>query len=302
MSKKKLLFIVNNFAGISSKGNFEKLVSKHIDKAQFDVEIKNTMYPNHGNEIALQARQNGLHIVVAVGGDGTINEAASALIGSDVTFGVVPAGSGNGFGSYLGITRDMEKALQHINNSKVIKIDTCSCNDQQFINVAGVGFDAKVVYASKRDKLRGFLNYFLTTVKLSPSYAPIQATVTVDDTTITGQYAAIVLANGTTYGYGFKISPRASFTDGLFDVILIKHQPVYRYFLNTFSYFSDKIYDLDYIELVRGKSVTIKTTEDAYYHLDGEGFKGAQDYSFGILPLSLNLMVPVGFETGKVRN
>jgi diacylglycerol kinase (ATP) len=293
--RKLLVFIVNPFSGTTSKSDFEKLVQNHLDHSQFDFIIHYTEYPLHAKELSSSVvDESKAYAVIAVGGDGTVNEVAESLINSEVCLGVIPAGSGNGFGSHIGMSRNIGKSINILNQSHVTTIDTGLYNgERSFVNVAGVGFDARIVHHSKQDKKRGFINYFKTTIGLLPQYKPTIAKITLEgEEVIEGSYASIVVANASTYGYNFKIAPDASFTDGVFDLVLIKDVPIYRYFLYSPLYFTKGARNLDFLDIRRCKSVKIETSENGYFHLDGEGIKGKMEYQFDLIPHSLKILSP----------
>jgi diacylglycerol kinase (ATP) len=157
--KKRIRFIVNPFSGISKKGKLSNQIKEHLDHDLFDYEIKNTQAAGHGTELAREAIKQNLDMVIAVGGDGSVNEVAAALIDSDTILGIIPAGSGNGFARHLGLSTKAVNAIQQLNHGKKIRIDTVKMNGRPFVNLAGLGFDGWVSYKLKKSKLRGFLGY-----------------------------------------------------------------------------------------------------------------------------------------------
>lgn len=289
---KHLVFIVNPFSGTSDKSDFLNKINQNLDLSKFTFEVVYTTHPGHAHEIASKYKgDDKVYALIAVGGDGTVNEVASALLHSDICLGVIPAGSGNGFASHIGMQRNVAKSLKILNTAREELIDTGMYNDERtFVNIAGIGFDAKIVHHSKLDKMRGFLNYFNTTIKLTPGYKPIVAEIETDQGIYRGEYASIVIANATTYGYNFKIAPKASFVDGVFDIVLIKNAPVYKYFLYSPLYFTKGAENLAFLDHITTKHIRVKTTEDSYYHLDGEGIKGKTEYNFDIVPRSLKVL------------
>ncbi len=142
--KKKICFIVNPISGVGRQKVIEKLIDQHLNRTLFDYEIVYTKAAKHATELAKQASANNFNIVVAVGGDGSVNEVARGLIGSTTAMAIMPAGSGNGFARHMKIPLDLKKAMDIINNAKEAPIDTIQLNNETFINVAGVGFDAHI--------------------------------------------------------------------------------------------------------------------------------------------------------------
>ena len=300
---KKLVFIVNPFSGTKSKSNFSNILDQNIDKNKFSYTIKFTEYTGHANEIVNDhLKDPDIYGFIAVGGDGTVNEVASHIIGSDKVLGVLPQGSGNGFGCSLGMSRDITKSIKLLNETEEVVIDTGQCNGISFVNVCGIGFDAQVVYTTKSDPSRGFFKYLKTSLRLSFGYKPIHAEIKTDEQSVKGAFAAIVIANGTTYGYDFKISPLSEYDDGKLDIILIKDVPLYRYFYHIPKYFREGVKDLDFVTHIKTSSLEVITeSSETFYHLDGEGMKNGNQYKFSLNPASIKLLVPKS-KTIQLRN
>jgi len=160
MNKKKIQFIINPISGVGRHNLIEKYIDKRIDKAVFDYDISYTKHQLHGTQIAGEAIKINYEIIVAAGGDGSINEIAQKLIGSNTILGIIPTGSGNGLAHHLNIPVNILQAIDVINKLKTIKIDTATINNNIFVSIAGVGFDAHVAKKFAKAKKRGFLTYF----------------------------------------------------------------------------------------------------------------------------------------------
>ena len=292
MDKKNILFIVNPFAGTSTKKNISDLILQFLDSTKYDHEIVFTEYPNHGKELAQKAVEEGIDIVIANGGDGTVNEVASAIIGSETTFGLIPGGSGNGFSMHLGLGRSFNRAMNAINTGKTIKIDTCKLNGAFYVNVAGFGFDARIAYLTKANKVRGFKHYFTTTLKEAKKFQAQHLKLDIDGKLVEGKYAAAVVANASRYGYNFTIAPTAQLTDGVLDIMLIKEASVYRYFLSAYRFFTKSLHLSRLTETYQGTHIRITADNPVHYHLDGEGHDALKEFDIQIYPQSLNVIVP----------
>ncbi|HMP28245.1 MAG TPA: diacylglycerol kinase family protein, partial [Saprospiraceae bacterium] len=165
---KHLIFIVNPFSGTSSKNGIETIIANEMDRTKYSFDIFFTEYPSHASEIVRDHKSSDIvYGFVAVGGDGTVNEVASEIIGTDKVLGVIPQGSGNGFGCAIGMSRDLVKSIRILNQSTVQSIDTGLCNDNNFVNICGIGIDGQIVYKTKSDPSRGFFKYLKTTILLS---------------------------------------------------------------------------------------------------------------------------------------
>lgn len=154
--KKKIVFIVNPISGMHRRVRLDEAIKKHIDKKKFDPVILETQYAGHAVALSREAVRQKTDVVVAVGGDGTINEVASQIIGSDTVLGIIPQGSGNGLARHLGIPRMIAGAMRLINRLHVTEIDTATVNDVPFVSIAGVGFDALVAKLFAKGERRGF--------------------------------------------------------------------------------------------------------------------------------------------------
>lgn len=290
--KKKVVFIVNPFSGTSAKVSTPDLIKSNLDKSKFDYEIKFTEYAGHAIELAEEAKKAEIDFVVAVGGDGSVNEVAKSLVNSKSTLGILPGGSGNGFAMHLGLGRNTEKAIEYINTGRIIKVDTCKVNDRFFTNVAGLGFDARIAYLTKQNSKRGFLPYFLTSLKESRKFKPTTLIIDIDGKKIEGVYAAAVIANASMYGYYFSIAPEASLQDGVLDIMLIKDSPIYKYFLSSYRFLNRSLHKSEITETFRGKNIKIYLQDKEYIHVDGEGYMSETQLNFEINPMSLNVIVP----------
>lgn len=287
-----MFFIVNPFSGTSTKEGIEQLIEKTIDKNAFDIDIKFTEGPNHATELARNASQNQIKYIVSVGGDGTVNEIAKALTHSNSIMGVLPAGSGNGFAMHLGFGRNIEKALIKLNKVNTEKIDTCTVNDQFYINVAGVGYDGLIADKIKNDPKRGFRVYLKNSIKEASSYQNQNYIVQYNNQTIEGKYLSINVANASMFGYKFTIAPQANLQDQLLDLIMVKDAAKFKYLLSGWRALNKTIHKSNLVDSSKVKEVIVSSDKPLYYHIDGEGLITEGSLHFKIDPLSLNVIVP----------
>lgn len=288
--KEQVTFIVNPFSGTTDKNNFANVVGQYIDSDRYAYKIHFTQSAGHATILAKEAVARKEDIVVAVGGDGTINEVAAGLVHSETALAIIPAGSGNGFALHLGMSKDFQKAIIQLNTAKKSKVDTCLLNKKFFINVAGLGFDAQVAYHTKSDTKRGFWNYLKRTLQLSTKYRPEVLSLEIDGKKVEGKYAAAVVANASKYGYFFTIAPFAKLNDGQLDIILFKDTFVPRYFLEAYRFVNNTVHKSSITETYTGRSIKIKSVNKSYYHLDGEGFDKTTDFEINVVPNSIWVM------------
>lgn len=290
--KQKIRFIVNPFSGTSGKKSVPVLLEENLDTSLFSYEIVYTEYAGHAIELAKECAEQGYDFVACVGGDGSVNEVAQSILNSKTALIVLPGGSGNGFAMHLGLGRNIKKAIQYINTGQIIEVDTCTVNGRFFANVSGIGFDARIAYKTKQNSKRGFLPYFITSVKESLKFKHQKLSITIDGKEIQGEYAAAVVANASMYGYYFTISPQASLQDGTMDIMLIKKAPLYRYFFMVFRFLNRSLHKSRITQTFQGKSIQIQLEKENYLHVDGEGYKAEKILHFSVNPSTLKVLTP----------
>ena len=287
--RKKILIIANPFSGTSKKTDLDTMIDKGLDHSRYEADLAFTNYAGHGHILAKEGSST-YDIIVAVGGDGTVNEVASGIIGSDTVLGILPAGSGNGFAMHLGLGRNTYKAFAMLNKGKTQWVDTCSVNGRFFINVSGIGFDARIAYLTKLNKKRGFMHYLNTTLSQANKFKALPLTIETDDVILEGKFAAAVIANASMYGYNFTIAPTAALDDGLFDIMLIQEAPVYKYFFTSYRFLNKTLHQSPLVINRKSKHVKIIISENDYYHVDGEGFEMNDNLNFNILQKSMQVI------------
>lgn len=289
---KRIVFIVNPKAGTNLQRHIKKSVEQFLDHKKFIYGIWHTEHAGHAAELTRQARAEGYDIVVAVGGDGSINEVASQLLHTDTILGIIPAGSGNGLAMHLGYGRDVNKAVRKLNTATVQTIDCGMLNGHPFINLAGIGFDGFVARQMKGSKWRGFLPYFLKSVRAAFAFKPHTCRIETENGTFTETCFVLTVANGPMYGYNFQIAPDARLDDGLFSVVIFKNVPRWQYFAAIPSSLNGRLYHAGFVEHFTAKQVKISCTGNTFVHVDGESIESTGDLEFKMLPKALNILVP----------
>ncbi|MFN0013531.1 MAG: diacylglycerol/lipid kinase family protein [Saprospiraceae bacterium] len=289
---KLIVFIVNPKAGTNLQRNIQQSVEKHLDHRLFTYGIWYTEHAGHAAELAQKARDEGYEIVVAVGGDGSINEVASVLLHTDTVLGIIPAGSGNGLAMHLGYGRDMDKAVRKLNTARPQTIDCGKLNGRPFVNLAGIGFDGFVAKQMKGSNWRGFLPYFLHSVKAGLTFDPHNCTIEADGRAITERCFVVTVANGPMYGYNFQIAPDARLDDGLFSIVIFRDVPRWQYFAALPASLNGKLYEAGFVEHFTASRVKISCNDRIYVHVDGESIETDGDLEFEIIPKALQVLVP----------
>jgi len=200
----KIRFIINPISGTGKQKGIENLIAKNL--SNFDYTIVYTKESGSATEISRKAIEDKIDIVVAVGGDGTVNECAKAVIGTDTALGVIPCGSGNGFAYHIGMEKNIEQSIKQLNNCSITSIDSCTANGIPFVNVSGIGFDAHIAHLFANLTNRGFSNYIKLIYK-ELKYKARNYTIDYDGKTEQVNAILISFANTSQYGNNFQIPP-----------------------------------------------------------------------------------------------
>lgn len=291
MAKRKcVLFIVNPISGGKKKTGFEKRALAELDAAVYDARFAITDYPGHAQELARQAISEGVDIVVAVGGDGTINEVASALNGTAIPLGIIPEGSGNGLALYLGVPLNERAALRRLSREDFMVIDSGTINGLPFFNMAGIGFDASVSDRFANANLRGPIGYLKAIVTELSTYKPSRYSLVIDGRSYDREAFMISVANSPQYGNNAYVAPQASVTDGILDVCIIHRFPLYTFPMMLFHLFNKTADQSEYVEIIPGKRIRItRETADAV-HVDGEPKEMGTVLDIAVNPASLRII------------
>ncbi len=289
--KKKICFIVNPVSGVGRQKVIEKLIDEKLNRTLFDYEILYTKAAKHATELATQAVVRNFDIVVAVGGDGSINEIVKGLIGSNTSLAIIPAGSGNGLARYLNIPLNMKKAMEVINSSKETRIDSIQFNNEIFANVAGIGFDAHIGWEFAKFGKRGFSSYLKVIFREFPKYKSQDFELTFDGKTIHKKAFLISFANGTQWGNNAHIAPLANIADGVMDICILKDISFLNFFPIAFKLFRKTAHQSSHLEIIKTKEVIIKQPA-TIAHIDGEPIEIGNAISIKVNPLSLKVIIP----------
>ena len=220
--KEKILFVINPISGTRNKRDMVSQIQQHLDFGRYEADFRLTERAGHASELASEASRSGYAIVVAVGGDGTINEVARSIVRTPTALGIVPCGSGNGLARHLHIPMQLKGAVDIINQGVVHNLDYGTINDHPFFCTCGVGFDAFVSQKFSESGKRGFLSYIEKTLREGIRYKSETYTIDFDGHQERQQAFLIACANASQYGNNAYIAPGASMKDGLMDVIVME--------------------------------------------------------------------------------
>jgi YegS/Rv2252/BmrU family lipid kinase len=285
--ERKTLFIINPISGGKKKDGVPELIGKHFDGDSTIIFTKGVL---HASEVAAGAIDS-YDMIVAVGGDGTVNEIASALVGSKAVLGIVPCGSGNGLSRFLGIPMDIKEAIENLNNGQEALIDSAQANGKAFFNMAGMGFDAHIADVFATGKKRGFITYIKSSFQEVLKYNPQTYNIEIDGNVYERKAFMLSFANSSQYGNNAHISPKASVQDGLIDVCVIKPFPLYRFIELGIRMFTKTSNGSKYVEIIRGKHIIVKRDSAGPVHLDGEPETAGKEIEINVLPNSLKVIV-----------
>ena len=271
MTKRRhILAIINPVSGTGSKDKIPRLIDTVVDQEKNDVSIVMSEYAGHAHEIATQAVNDGIEIVIAIGGDGTVNEVGSALCGTDTALAIVPSGSGNGLARHLRISMNASRALQVLNNGVVGQFDYCRINDRPFFCTCGMGFDAAVSYKFSNEGTRGFITYIKTALSEYIKYQPQDYVINIDGTELKEKAFVIACCNAAQYGNNAYIAPRATMQDGLIDVTVMHPFNMIESPLIGARLFLRQLNHDNHVSIYRGKHVIIERNQDDIVHIDGD--------------------------------
>ena len=289
---KKILFIINPISGTGKQKNIENLIDRELDKSKFNARVVVTDCPGQATILCKEAVAQGTEIIVAVGGDGTVNEIGQALVGTNSALGIIPTGSGNGLARHLGIPFNFKKAIRVINQSKIHKIDTATVNDKVFLSIAGVGYDAFVAKKFSRASKRGFFSYFRIVSGEYHTYKPKKYVLNVDGKTITRRALLIAFANSNQFGNNTSIDPKATIDDGYIDLCILRRIPLVLIPFYVPLLFTKMFHKTQYIEIIRAKEATITRKKGKTMHFDGDPIAMGKKLEMKVNPLSLNILIP----------
>lgn len=267
---KNIAFIINPIAGTVNKKKLPKQISALLDKDQWLENIVFTEYPGHATELARQFAQMSFDAVVAVGGDGTLNEVASGLCGTNTALGIIPMGSGNGFARHLHISTRFNQAMAIINHSEVLKIDYGIVNDKKFFSTCGIGFDALIADHFANAGTRGFKSYLQNIIKDLFQYKPETYHLVGESIDMTTEAFLITFANANQWGYEAYIAPKASIQDGQMDIAILTKFPAIAAPGLALSLFTKTIDKDLFMNTLRTKEITVIRQQEGPMHIDGD--------------------------------
>ena len=293
---KNIAFIINPISGTQNKKRLPKMITDTLDRNQWLPNIQFTEYAGHARELALQYARMGFYAVVAVGGDGTLNEVACGLRDTQTALGIIPMGSGNGFARHIGVPLRTQRAIEMINRSEVIQADYGLADDRLFVSTCGTGFDALIAYRFATTDVRGFQGYFKNVVKDLITYHPETYHIkTEQGVEIERKAFLITFANAGQWGYQAYIAPQASIQDGKMDICMLSNKAIIEapiVALNLFTRTIDKNYFMD---TVQARDIMLYREKASPFHIDGDPVDMPKDIRIRIVEDGLRVLVAKRF-------
>ncbi len=289
---KKIAFIFNPISGGSRLIHVVPLIKRHINKAKYDYVFETTQYRGHAKELAQKYAWLGYDAVLAIGGDGTVNEVASGLVSSRTALGIIPCGSGNGLARHIGIPMDPYKAIKWLDQSHIVHMDYGMINDQPFFCTCGVGFDAAISKSFSEAGTRGILTYLESIVKEIAKYRNETYHLFIDG--VEQEYSAFIVtcANAGQWGNNAFIAPQASITDGLLDIAIIPSFTVIDIPIMAIQLFNRQLDKNRNVRMLRCRELKIVREKPGVAHFDGDPIMLGTEINIKIVPGSLNIIVP----------
>lgn len=289
----KILFIINPVSGSGNKEKLQSELLRHVDITRYSPRVHVTSRKGEATRLVKEKRKKGFKTFVAVGGDGTVNEIARALIKTDCRMGIIPVGSGNGLARHLGIPMNVREAVQVINAGKVLQMDYGKLNGIPFFCTCGAGFDAHVGHLFAGSHSRGFLSYIRSTLKEFYRYKPRKYKLTTEDGKSFSRRAFLVtFANASQYGNNAYIAPDADVSDGLLDVCIMRPFPLFKALPLSLRLFRKSIHRSDLLDTFRASKIQLTRKKAGEVHFDGEPIILGKKLKIRIVPSGLNVLIP----------
>lgn len=267
----KTLLIVNPNSGTRPKDVLPELLSSVLPAGD-ELLLKATEAPGDAARMACDAVADGYERVIVAGGDGTVNDVASALCSSGVALGIIPCGSGNGLARSLGIPQDFRRAAEIIAGGRQIEIDCGNVNGRRFFCTFGMGFDAAVTEKFSREKRRGKMTYVKSALIEFLNFTPKVYAISIGGKILTERAMVVAVCNASQYGNNAYIAPEASLTDGMLDVTIIHDGPLVQQALAGIQLLSGHLDRNILVDMFRTDRLEISRLDESNGHIDGEIF------------------------------
>ncbi|MDR1379859.1 MAG: diacylglycerol kinase family lipid kinase [Tannerella sp.] len=288
----KIYAIINPVSGIGSKDKIPDMIASYGLERGIPVHIGYTEYAGHARKLALKAMDGGADCVIAVGGDGTVNEVARNLLNTDVVLGIIPKGSGNGLARDLNIPMDARSAVDVIFSGHTSVIDACRANERVFFCTCGVGFDATVSREFAKEKRRGSLTYAKDIVENYLNYRPEVYELNINNHIMREKAFLITCANASQYGNNAYIAPNADINDGKIDVTILSPFSTLDIGPLALQLFTKTIDKHSKIKTFRTREAQILRQKAGVMHIDGEPVMEPEEINVSVIRSAIRVLTP----------
>lgn len=293
--KKRIAFIINPHSGTTKKTELPNLINLELDSTQFEPTIVYTEYRGHATILAKEFIADGYQWIVAVGGDGTVNEVAQSVIHSEASLGIIPIGSGNGLARHLGIPMNIPKAIQQLNHSEPIQMDYGLVNNHPFFCTCGTGFDAYVSTQFAKSKKRGVMSYVEKMIKGYFNYKSQNYHIVGDGIDLKAKAFVLTFANASQWGNNAYIAPQASVQDGMIDISIMSSFPIIAIPTLAIQLFAKTIDKDLFMTTLRANDIRLHREESGPFHYDGEPYEEGKEIHVRIVHEGLKVLVKKRF-------
>lgn len=292
VTKVKIAFIINPISGTQNKKGIVDVIEQNLDKDKFDYRIMHSEYAGHASLFAKELSENGGYAaIIAVGGDGTVNEIARSLTGTSTAFGVIPCGSGNGLARHLHIPMEPAGAVQVINRFEMKRLDYGIVNNVPFFCTCGVGFDAFVSSKFAMSEKRGMLTYLENALREGLKYRSDTYEIEIEGETSKYKAFLIACANASQYGNNAYIAPHASMSDGMMDVTIMEPFTMLEAPQIAIQLFNKTLSQNSRIKTFRCKNIHIHREKPGVIHFDGDPMTAGTDIDVQLIEKGLNVII-----------
>ena len=289
MKKEQYAFIINPIAGTKSKENIPHIAQTILDSHHIDFFY--TEKAGQATELAAQLAAEGCPYVIAVGGDGTVNEVAKGLVHTDTAMGIIPCGSGNGLARHLKIPLQTKKAIEYLKTARATEIDYCKANEKIFFCTCGTGFDAQISHEFAVASNRGLKTYVKKVLQSYFSYKPQKYRLKTSETEMEREAFLITFANASQYGNNAYIAPHANVQDGLLDISILSKFPLAVVPALAMRLFLKTIDRSRYMTTLKTEAVTLHRESSGAFHFDGEADIMPDTIEIKVVPKGLKVLV-----------
>lgn len=295
--QRRFVFLLNPRAGVQKGTALQQLIGERCAAANVQFSIEHSRADADYSSLREKIKTDSITDVVVAGGDGTISTVIAAIRDLPITIGIIPRGSGNGLAFAAGIPKHPDKALDIIFNGNPQRVDAFYINRHFSCMLSGIGFDAQVAHDFDRQKKRGFWKYAQLTLKNLGSIKtyPFRLKATNVDLNLDAYFISI--ANSNQFGNQFTIAPKASLQDGMLDIVAVEKTNLLLVLLRVlwhirFGTFTNDFGKRQGITYFQTDHLIIENTEEAPFHIDGDGKSTAVKFEVQVIPAAYSLLMP----------